>query len=80
MEEDECWQQRLRVRGDFQKKRYFLGIFPKMGGGVTPFPKTFVQLPSHFWHAKFILRFLNVYFQCIRKYSDYTFDYGDMAV
>ena len=25
-------------------------------------------------------RFLIVYFQCIRKYSDYTFDYGDMAV
>ena len=24
-------------------------------------------------------RFLIVYFQCIRKYKDYTFDYDDMA-
>ena len=29
-----------------KKKRHFLGIFPK----------TFVNPPSHFWHAKFILR------------------------
>ena len=25
-------------------------------------------------------RFLIVYFQCIRKYKDYTFDYDDLAV
>ena len=42
--------------GSSEKNRYFLGIFPKMGGGVTPIPKTFGKLPRHFWHAKFILR------------------------
>ena len=26
------------------------------------------------------VRFLIVYFQCIRKYKDYTFDYDDLAV
>ena len=45
------------LKRNLKKKGYFLGIFPKGGGGgVTPFPKTFVKLPSHFWHAKFILR------------------------
>ena len=39
-----------------QKKRYHLGIFPNMGGGVFPNPKTFVNLPSIFLYAKFILR------------------------
>ena len=39
-----------------QKKRYYLGIFPNMGGGVFPNPKTFVNLPSIFLYAKFILR------------------------
>ena len=31
-------------------------VYYIFAGGGTPFPKTFVQLPSHFWHAKFILR------------------------
>ena len=46
------------IRGDFQKKKNgnFWEFFPKGVGGVTPIPKTFVKLPSHFWHAKFILR------------------------
>ena len=35
-----------------QKKRYYLGIFPNMGGGVFPNPKTFVNLPSIFLYAK----------------------------
>ena len=39
-----------------RKKRYYLGIFPNMGGGVFPNPKTFVNLPSIFLYAKFILR------------------------
>ena len=39
-----------------KKKRYYLGIFPNMGGGVFPNPKTFVNLPSIFLYAKFILR------------------------
>ena len=36
--------------------RYHLGIFPNMGGGVFPNPKTFVNLPSIFLYAEFILR------------------------
>ena len=39
-----------------KKKRYYLVIFPNMGGGVFPNPKTFVNLPSIFLYAKFILR------------------------
>ena len=39
-----------------KKKRYHLGIFPNLGGGVFPNPKTFVNLPSIFLYAKFILR------------------------
>ena len=35
-----------------KKKRYYLGIFPNMGGGVFPNPKTFVNLPSIFLYAK----------------------------
>ena len=38
-----------------KKNGIFWEFFPKWGG-VTPIPKTFVKLPSHFWHAKFILR------------------------
>ena len=38
------------------KKRYYLGNFPNNGGGVFPNPKTFVNLPSIFLYAKFILR------------------------
>ena len=38
------------------KKRHFWEFFPTWGGGGCPNPKTFVILPSHFWHAKFILR------------------------
>ena len=44
------------VRGLVKKKRHFLGIFPNMGGKGPTNPKTFVISPSHFWHAKFILR------------------------
>ena len=32
-----------------KKKRHYLGIFPNMGGGVFPNPKTFVNLPSIFF-------------------------------
>ena len=39
----------------FKKNGIFWEFFPKWGG-VTPIPKTFCKLPSHFWHAKFILR------------------------
>ena len=39
-----------------KKKRHYLGNFPNMGGGVFPNPKTFVNLPSIFLYAKFILR------------------------
>ena len=47
----------LAVRYALKKKRYYLGIFPNMGGwGVFPNPKTFVNLPSIFLYAKFILR------------------------
>ena len=45
----------IKVRGELKKNGIFWEFFPKWGG-VTPIPKTFVQLPSHFWHAKFILR------------------------
>ena len=38
-----------------KKIRYYLGIFPNIGG-VFPNPKTFVNLPSIFLYAKFILR------------------------
>ena len=31
-------------------------FFPTWGGGVFPNPKTFVNLPSIFLYAKFILR------------------------
>ena len=38
-----CLQNHLPVRCDCQKKkRYFLGIFPKRGGGSPHFPKLFV--------------------------------------
>ena len=44
-------------QGGLPKKPVFFGNFSQKGGGrVTPIPKTFVKLPSHFWHAKFILR------------------------
>ena len=39
-----------------KKKRHYLGNFPNRGGGVFPNPKTFVNLPSIFLYAKFILR------------------------
>ena len=44
------------IRYALKKKPYYLGIFPNMGGGVFPNPKTFVNLPSIFLYAKFILR------------------------
>ena len=46
----------FRIRYALKKKQYHLGIFPNMGGGVFPNPKTFVNLPSIFLYAKFILR------------------------
>ena len=40
------------TKGGLPKKNgIFWEFFPK-GGGVTPISKTFVKLPSHFWHAK----------------------------
>ena len=48
---------KLKILGTLsKKKRHYLGIFPNMGGGVFPNPKTFVNLPSIFLYAKFILR------------------------
>ena len=44
------------IKGSHPKKRDFLGIFPKGGGGVFSNPKTFVNLTSFFWYAKIILR------------------------
>ena len=35
-----------------KKKRYYLGIFPNMGRGVFPNPKTFVNLPSIFYRTQ----------------------------
>ena len=46
----------FQILGESTKKTVFFGNFSQKGGGVTPIPKTFVKLPSHFWHAKFILR------------------------
>ena len=43
------------IRG-LVKKQHFWEFFPICGRGVAPNPKTFVISPSHFWHAKFILR------------------------
>ena len=39
-----------------RQKKYGIcfGNFSQHGGGVFPIPKTFVNLPSHFWYAKFI--------------------------
>ena len=39
-----------------QKIRDYLGVLPIQGGRVLLNPKTFVILPSNFWHAKIILR------------------------
>ena len=39
-----------------QKKTILFGNFSQHGGGVFPNPKTFVNLPSIFLYAKFILR------------------------
>ena len=39
-----------------QKKTTLFGKFSQHGGGVFPNPKTFVNLPSIFLYAKFILR------------------------
>ena len=58
------------LRGDTQKKRYFLGIFPKGGGGVFSIPKTFVNLPSYFWYAKIILRYQNRFYNSGEVISD----------
>ena len=47
----------VNSRGGLSKKNnIFWEFFPTWGGGGRPNPKTFVISPSHFWHAKFILR------------------------
>ena len=44
-------------KGRSQKENTGLfGNFSQHGGGVFPILKTFVNLPSNFWYAKFILR------------------------
>ena len=53
-----------------KKKREFLGIFPKGGGGVFSNPKTFVNLPSYFWYAKIILRCQNMFYNSGEVISD----------
>ena len=46
----------LSVRHALKKKTISFRIFSQHGGGVFPNPKTFVNLPSIFLYAKFILR------------------------
>ena len=41
-----------------------------MGGGVFPNPKTFVILPSNFWHAKVFLRCYNMFYKRGEVISD----------
>ena len=53
-----------------KKKRDFLGIFPKGGGGVFSNPKTFVNLPSVFLYAKIILRCQNMFYNSGEVISD----------
>ena len=47
---------RMGIRYAFKKKTTLFGKFSQHGGGVFPNPKTFVNLPSIFLYAKFILR------------------------
>ena len=44
------------LRYALKKKTISFGNFSQHGGGVFPNPKTFVNLPSIFLYAKFILR------------------------
>ena len=44
------------LRYALKKKKILFGNFSQHGGGVFPNPKTFVNLPSIFLYAKFILR------------------------
>ena len=44
------------LRDALKKKTTLFGNFSQHGGGVFPNPKTFVNLPSIFLYAKFILR------------------------
>ena len=44
------------LRYALKKKTISFGNFSQQGGGVFPNPKTFVNLPSIFLYAKFILR------------------------
>ena len=53
-----------------KKKRDFLGIFPKRGGGVFSNPKFFVNLPSVFLYAKIILRCQNMFYNGGEVISD----------
>ena len=46
----------IKVRYALIKKTILFGNFSQHGGGVFPNPKTFVNLPSIFLYAKFILR------------------------
>ena len=39
------------TKGACQKKTTFFGNLSQHRGGVRPNPKTFVNPPSHFWHA-----------------------------
>ena len=53
----------------------WVGIFKSTSSSSSP---SSIDLNWTFKHKK--NWFLIVYFQCIRKYKDYTFDYDDMAV
>ena len=61
----------MMIRGDTQKKkRDFLGIFPKRGGGSFQIPIFFVNLPSVFLSAKNILRCQNMFYNSGEVISD----------
>ena len=47
---------RSLIRYAVKKKTILFGNFSQHGGGAFPNPKTFVNLPSIFLYAKFILR------------------------
>ena len=52
----EKWMERRTEVRSQKKNTTLFGNFSQHGGGVFPIPKTFVNLPSIFLYAKFILR------------------------
>ena len=55
VKEKKCKSSSTKVRSQ-KKQTISFGNFSQHGGGVFPNPKTFVNLPSIFLYAKFILR------------------------